>query len=293
MRQATWDRHEQDLGNVVFFEHVNFRIPDQRLATEFYISGLGLTRDPYLMVGTDNMWANAGRTQFHMPTGGPNVAAARVGLVVPDLDALVARLESVGPRLAGTRFAVSRADGHVDATCPWGNSIRCHAPAPMFGDTTLGIAYVEVPVERGAADGVKRFYEGVIGAPSRVVQEASGAVARVVVGAQQELVFRETDGPRPPYDGWHIAVYISDFGGPHERLGEMGLISEESNPVQYRFKDIVDPETKTLLCEMEHEVRSATHPMFMRPLVNRNPAQRQATYRPGRDAFWPGAIDSR
>jgi hypothetical protein len=28
--------------------------------------------------------------------------------------------------------------------------------------------------------------------------------------------------------------------------------------------------------------------MFLRPLVNRNPAQRQPTYQRGRDAFVPG-----
>lgn len=288
MGQATWDRRQQDVGNIIFFEHVNFRIPDQRLATEFYIVGLGLTRDPYLMVGTDNMWANAGRTQFHMPTGGPNVAAARVGLVVPDLEALVTRLEAVSPRLKDTRFTFTPDNGWVDTTCPWGNAIRCHPPTPArFGDVALGLGYVEVPIERGAADGVKRFYEGLIGAPARVERPANGALCRVQIGAYQELVFREQDGPRPPYDGWHIAVYVADFGGPHARLLDMGLISEESNAVQYRFKDIVDPQTKTLLCELEHEVRSATHPMFLRPLVNRNPEQRQPTYRRGRDAYFP------
>ena len=44
-----------------------------------------------------------------------------------------------------------------------------------------------------------------------------------------------------------------------------------------------------MLFTIEHEVRSATHPMFMRPLVSRNPTQRQATYQRGRDAFYPGA----
>jgi hypothetical protein len=35
----------------------------------FYVTGLGLTRDPYLMVADSNMWINAGRSQFHLPTG--------------------------------------------------------------------------------------------------------------------------------------------------------------------------------------------------------------------------------
>ena len=62
-----FDRGVEDLGNVVELGHVNVTVPDQRLATLFYISGLGLTRDPYLMTGVDNMWANVGRAQFHLP----------------------------------------------------------------------------------------------------------------------------------------------------------------------------------------------------------------------------------
>ena len=92
-----------------------------------------------------------------------------------------------------------------------------------------------------------------------------------------------------PYDRHHIAIYVVNFSGPHRWLKDRGLVSEESNPVQYRFKDIVDPETSKVLFTIEHEVRSATHPMFMRPLVSRNPTQRQATYQRGRDAFYPGA----
>ena len=58
MRQSarmpkSYDRAAEDLGNIVALEHVNTRIPDQQLATAFYVSGLGLTRDPYLMTGTD------------------------------------------------------------------------------------------------------------------------------------------------------------------------------------------------------------------------------------------------
>src|SRR5206468_3043685 len=83
------------------------------------------------------------------------------------------------------------------------------------------------------------------------------------------------------YDGYHIAIYITNFSGPHEWLDKHGLVSEESQDYQYRFEKIVDPDTREILCVIEHEVRSQTHPMFLRPLVNRNPAQRQATYQRG------------
>ena len=87
-----------------------------------------------------------------------------------------------------------------------------------------------------------------------------------------------------------MAVYISDFSGPHAWLVEHGLLTEESNPYQYRFQVISDPVSGQRLSEIEHEVRCVTHPMYMRQLVNRNAAQRQATYVRGRDAFVPGLL---
>ncbi len=283
-----FDRSIQDIGNILALEHVNVRIPDQGLATEFYALGLGLTRDPYLMVGTENMWMNAGQQQFHLPTGRPQVLRGYVGVVVTDLDALTSRLAAIQPKLSETRFGYTVEDKHVLVTCPWGNRLRCHAPGPEFGDMTLGIAYVEFSVKPGHANGIGKFYETVLGAPAVVVSDGGSPLARVRVGARQELIFRETPTDLPPYDGHHIAIYIADFSGPHRRLTQYGLITEESNEYQYRFQDIVEVGTGKPLFAVEHEVRSATHPMYMRPLVNRNPSQIQRTYLRGRDMFVPG-----
>jgi len=273
------DRTAQDTGNLVALEHVNVRVPDPLLATTFYVSGLGFTRDPYLMVHTDNMWINLGQEQFHLPTGSPQIVRGTVGLVVPDLEALMVRLASVRERLSGTAFTFARESDAVTVVCPWGNRLRCHAP----GATRLGIAYVEFAVPRGTGNGIARFYEHVVGAPAAFERGA----ARVRVGGRQALVFRETAGDPPPYDGHHIAVYVADFSGPYRRLAERGLISEENGEFQYRFTDIVDPEGGRALFTVEHEVRSLTHPMFRRPLVNRNPDQGVLGYVRGRDAFIP------
>ena len=97
---TTYDRSRQDMGNILALEHVNVRIPDQVTATTFYVMGLGLTRDPYVMVGVDNMWINIGQQQFHLPTGAPQVTPGYVDIVMQDPDALPARLASVQGRLA-------------------------------------------------------------------------------------------------------------------------------------------------------------------------------------------------
>ena len=38
MQQQQFDRAAEDLGNSIHFEHVNVTVPDQRLATLFYVS---------------------------------------------------------------------------------------------------------------------------------------------------------------------------------------------------------------------------------------------------------------
>jgi len=288
MASGKYDRTTQDVGNIVALEHVNVKIPDQQIATVFYVVGLGLTRDPYLMTGLENMWVNIGRQQFHLPTGAAQVLRGAVGLVIPDFDELPSRLAMVKERLESTKFAYSIEDKHVRVVSPWGNVIHCHPPSPDFGDTTLGMPYVEFGVAQGAAAGIARFYRDAFGAAAAVARNGRGETARVTVGPHQELVFRETTEAIPPYDGHHLQIYIASFSDPHRWLSERGLITEESNWYQYRFQDIVDPDSGRVLFTLEHEVRSLRSPLYLRPLVNRNPAQRQPTYQRGRDAFVPG-----
>ena len=280
----TYDRVRQDLGNIVLLEHVNVCIPDQRLATIFYLSGLGLTRDPYLMAGVENMWVNAGRSQFHLPSRGTQVLRGHVGIVMPDLAALKRRLQKVAPLLAETRFAWEERDGVVEAMCPWGNRFRCHAPAPEFGGAELAIAYVEFGVPPGSAAGITRFYQQILQAQAEFKGGAE-PMAVISTSATQRLRFRETARPLPEYDGHHVQIYVTDFSGPHRRLLERGLITEESDEYQYRFRDLIDPADGRKLFTIEHEVRSLTHPLYARPLVNRNPEQSNRNYVRGHDAF--------
>ena len=288
--QQRYDRAAEDLGNVVGLEHVNVLIPDQQIATMFYVTGMGLTRDPFLMTSTDNMWINIGRSQFHLPTGEAQVVRGRVGLVLPSREALLQRLKRVSKPLAGTRFEFREHNAYVDVTSPWGNRIRCHEPEPRFGRITLGMPYVEFEAAPGSIEGIARFYREVLDASAGVAEDEHGRHARVSVGADQDLMYRETDRPLPSYDGHHIQIYIADFSGPHRRLLERGLITEESDQHQYRFKDIVDLATGKVLFEIEHEIRSMRHPLYARPLVNRNPAQSNRAFAPGREV-WPWAME--
>jgi hypothetical protein len=281
--QQTYDRAAEDTGNSVHLEHVNVQIPDQRIAGLFYVVGLGLTRDPFLNVADNNMWVNVGRSQFHLPTGNPQVLRGHTGIVMEGRGALLERLASVRKKLDGTRFAFEEHNDHIEATCPWGNRVRCYEPdAERFGRVTLGFPYVEFDVPVGSAKGIARFYREMIGTPADVAN-GDGTVARVKVGKDQHVLFRETDKALPDFDEHHIQIYVADFSGPHRRLNERNLVNREDNQYQYRFRDIVDLDSGKLLFTIEHEVRSLTHPMFLRPLVNRNPGQTARNYSMGHD----------
>lgn len=281
------DYAEEDIGSIVLLEHVNVQIPDQALATLFYVVGLGFTRDPYLNVGLQNMWANVGEQQFHLPTGNAQVVRGHIGIVVPELNLLKSRLQAVEERLSSTKFSWSREKEYVALICPWGNRFRCYEPQERFGDMSLGMPYVEFHVKPTMAKGIARFYQKVMGAPATVASKDGTNAACVAIGRNQWLFFRETKEEIPRYDGHHIAVYTANFSGPYGFLMRRNLIMEDVRNHQFRFKDIVDPESGEKLFELEHEVRSLRHPMYHRFFVNRDPTQTQRGYKRGRDALIP------
>jgi hypothetical protein len=180
---VAYDRAAEDVGNIVGLGHVNTAIPRQRLATLFYVTGLGLTRDPFMNTGIDNMWINVGQSQFHLPTGRIEVLQGVTGLVLPDREGLIERLAQLRNPLDGTSFDFHESNDGIEATSPWGNRVRCHAPDPeRFGPMALGMPYVEFDVRPDTAAGIARFYREIFGAPSALAEDGNGRHARVTVG---------------------------------------------------------------------------------------------------------------
>ena len=140
--KTNFDRSKEDVGNVQLLEHVNVTVPDQGLASMFYVTGLGFTRDPYIDFGTFNMWVNLGDQQFHLPVSKPQVVRGHVGVVVPELEGLLKRLGFAGKALSETSFQFKEEGDHVELTCPYGNTIKAYEP-DKFSNMDLGMPYVE------------------------------------------------------------------------------------------------------------------------------------------------------
>jgi hypothetical protein len=235
------------------------------------------------MTGVDNMWINAGTSQFHLPSGPAQVMRGVIGLVVPDLDVVRAGLARARPALAGTAHTVADHGDSILVTCPWGNRIAVHAPGPAHGPIRLGMPYLRLDTPVGTVAGIARFYREVLHAPA----EASDGEARIAIGAGFTLRYVETPAELPPWDGNHIQISLADFSGPHAWLAARGLIAEESDQHQYRFNHVVDVDTAQPLVTIEHEVRSMRHPLYARRLVNRNAVQTNRHYATGHeDQAW-------
>ncbi|WP_246291019.1 VOC family protein [Paraburkholderia fynbosensis] len=283
------DYAREDIGNLVLLEHVNLTIPDQRLATAFYVSALGLTRDPFLMTGVTNMWINVGRSQIHLPHGDAQRLRGHVGLIVGRRAALIERLRAVRPLLAQTRFGWTERDDRVQVICPWGNRYDCLdadacAASDPWAGIDLGIAYVQLDVPVGGAASIAAFYHEIFDASAEVRERNGSLQAAVAVGRHQQLVYAETPSASEEYDGHHIQIYVANFSGPYERLAARGLsYGEEAH--QYRFAELVDPVSGTPCFTLEHEVRSLRHPLYARPLVNRNPDVTNRNYGMGSEAY--------
>lgn len=286
---AHFDYAREDTGNLVLLEHVNLTIPDQRLATAFYVSGLGLTRDPYLMTGVTNMWINVGRSQIHLPHGDAQRLRGHVGLRVGERAALIERLRAVQPLLEASRFGWTERADRVEVTCPWGNRYDCldraaSAPGDRWSGIDLGIVYVQLDVPVGCTMAIAAFYREIFDACVEVRERNGSLQAAVALGGHQQLIYVETPDASQPYDGHHIQIYVADFSGPYARLAARGLTYGEEKH-QYRFADIVDPASGARCFTLEHEVRSLRHPLYARPLVNRNADVTNRNYRTNGEKF--------
>lgn len=259
------------IGNVCHFEHVNLRVPDHRLATLFFIEGLGFTRDPTRMVGVRNMWVNVGQQQFHLPLGEARPFAGEVGLTVPDLASARRNLKRVAAQFTGSPFEVRAEGGTLRVCSPWGHRFRLHPAGVLSGRLPQAIPYVRFWVPVGSAAGIARFYAEIVGAPVAVDDRGRLATVAVNVGVDQRLLFSERRGLELPEHRNHVALYLSRYQEVCRALHQRGLLSEPDRREQFRFEQIVDPDGGEFLYRIEHEMRSLYHPDFRKPLVNRVP----------------------
>ena len=283
MDQAVYDRTAADIDNIIGLEHVNTTIDDQRLATLFYVVGLGFTRDPYMSVGDENMWINLGRQQFHLPTRGkPQVLRGHVGVVVPDLGRAEEAARERAPEARRNALLVRREE----------RPHRDHLPVGQRHPRLRAAGAVRRHEARHAvrrADGAARRrgrHRALLPAGIRRQGEGRGGRRHRSLRAQPEDDLprdrrRHPAVRRPPYRDLHrgflrAAPVPAEARASSPRRATRTSIASRTSSIRRTASSSSSSSTRCAAC---------THPMYGRPFVNRNPAQMQRTYVRGYDAF--------
>ncbi|MEJ0017689.1 MAG: hypothetical protein WDN25_14220 [Acetobacteraceae bacterium] len=255
-----FDRTAEDLGNIVELGHVNVTVPDQSKAIAFYLMGLGLTRDPYLMAGLENMWVNVGRGQFHLPTRSPaQVVRGTTGLIVPDLEALLKRLDYVTKFLDGTQFSFKPVRQRGGDHLPLGQPDP-HARAGAGEFRSAASRHAVCRVRRAGRHQARQDRAVLCRDPGwhrRRRTDERGAYAWASTSADSRVIYRESPTKHPEYDGHHIQITLADFSGPHKKLLERGPDHRGERPAPVPASSTSSMWTATSRCSRSSTRRGA------------------------------------
>ena len=260
-----------EIGAVTHFEHVNFSVPDQGPAMLFFCEGLGFTRDPARMVGTRNMWINAGRQQFHMPRGEAIPFPGEVGVSVKDIKRVHRNMKRIARELKGTEFSIKEVGKTLTCTSPWGHVLRVHQAGQLSGRMPQAISYVNFWVPVGTAKTIADFYEKMVYAPTEVAKRGKHAMAVVTVGANQHFHFIERPDYEPVDHPNHVAIYVTRYREMYRQFKAKKMLMRPDVEEQFRFEKMFNPRSGKVVFSFEHEVRSLYHPDYLKPLTNRVP----------------------
>ncbi|MEC7397587.1 MAG: hypothetical protein VX639_10605, partial [Pseudomonadota bacterium] len=260
-----------EIGAVTHFEHVNYRVPDHGPAMLFFCEGLGFTRDPMRMVGTRNMWINAGRQQFHMPRGEASPFPGEVGVSVKDIKRVHRNMKRIACELKGTEFSIKEVGKTLTCTSPWGHVLRVHQAGQLSGRMPQAISYVNFWVPVGTAKTIADFYEKMVYAPTEVAKRGKHAMAVVTVGANQHFHFIERPDYEPVDHPNHVAIYVTRYREMYRQFKAKKMLMRPDVEEQFRFEKIFNPRSGKIVFSFEHEVRSLYHPDYLKPLTNRVP----------------------
>ena len=270
-----WERLPE-IGGVLHLEHFNFEMLDHDIATIFFMNGLGLTRDPYRRADENNMGVNVGMQQFHLPRRGRKTPPfyGEVGLVVPDIQLIRARLERLDRmhRFEGTAYQITAVgEKNLKLISPWGIPMRLWQAGVLPFQRPLGLAYVDIPVKHGKTGELVVFYQELLKTPYRQERLNGETAAIFTVGPHQYLRFRERDLEDYNLYDFHVAYYVTNYNEVRDAAMKVGKLQGEGRGQVCFIEGPFDPVSGKSILKFQQEWRSVYHPDFMRPLVNRWP----------------------
>ena len=253
------DESSLDLSGIVWLEHINLVVTSNEIAEHFYIDFLGCTRDE-----GKSFHVNLGQQQFHLAETKPGIPPQKIngsiGLVVPSLDTLRARIPKAMEVCQNTKFAILNDDVDnkvITISCPDGNIFHIyatqddvtkstkdtprkmenlHAEGGSYGPQRMairsdnpGIRYIEFACPVNSTPAIARFYKDMLHCNVQTKATATESPTVVVsVGSGVDLVFVErpniSQEDIDAMEGVHICVYVNGFQQLYEILSKHDLI---------------------------------------------------------------------
>jgi hypothetical protein len=289
----------------VALDHLNIRCGGWNSNfSNFYLDALGFVMDPRCddvrkatqaaggaMRGLT--WVSIGLQQIHLPFDKEQKINGNIVLMYRNLTELQERLILSKVSFTVHRDQYSREE-YLRVVCPVGNVYHLYEQSgiptylgpnkylspndglelPGGKSLGMGMAAINFQCAVGVAEKIAKFYSHIFHADPEIVVDESSSLKKCIIrmGYGQRIEFEETKEPLPPYDGYHVAVYVNDFVDIYERLVTYDLhwdnprcpqftyrtVEDVTKFNEYRFKDIIDVDTKDVIYELEHEVRSAS-----------------------------------
>lgn len=237
-------------AGIALLEHVNINSADFDQPAQYFFDTLGMVPASYCSPSI--IHANMGLSQIHMPidVDTPQTWTGTIGLAYsrPEFDALWDKLRNqsqwaaekisdceiatIGPH--GNRYHLHVVDdAWVDASRTRGSihrGVTDEQGNTCDGDDSrcAGMLYVTVNVAPGKAARVAGFYRAAFSALPVVEPIGDGRhKCTVPIGTpdhQQSIIYVDTEGEIPQYDGHHLAIYLNDYPGGYTASDTNGLI---------------------------------------------------------------------
>ena len=256
--------------------HLPFENPPQMIRGTIYLSYS--SENFFALVGR---LERDGRFQFAVnddsnavavfcPIGNRFIISSEIGV-----DSWYGPAPVIDPKSSGgVQLPGGASDGLGMYCCTLFNQVILNSESTLY---TKGISAIEFDVPLHTAELIARFYRQYFRATVEVSSDSREfKFCDIKIGFRQFLRFRETLKSLKPYDGHHIALYLNDFVAIYHRLKKDGLIYDNPRFPQfsygtvqevlyhneYRILNIIDVNSGETIFELEHELRSLSHPAF-------------------------------
>ena len=203
-----------------------------RYGDKIFVSGLGLTRDPYRRTDEANMGVNIGMQRFHLPRRGRVTPPffGEIGLILPDIKIVLARLNRIehNGKFEGTAYEILAVQNNfIYLKSPWGIPMRLwNSGAQLFrGPNGVNLCWYSRSTWHSKE--TDQILPRIIEAPVLIDKINGENAAICTVGPHQYPRFIEREiGNYNLYD-FHVAYNITNYNEARDIAASHGKIKRE------------------------------------------------------------------